>query len=225
MVSVDMCEHGWPGSGCKDCDTEVQAASLLSSNRMIEDLIRKLDAWSKYSFQEMHQASARQLFKEAKATIEDIYLENLARQLYQSWRTRPGYVPWVEHGNSEMQEMARRIIRKARDESASPAQSKKSEAPQSIIVGSAFRQVDIDALWLACRLDVSALSRDVPVTLRADAQLRIQRLAEEGVIQHKIGQRPTLACYAWQGDGPEPPHWYASDGTLVFRSYEDYCDD
>lgn len=31
--------------------------------------------------------------------------------------------------------------------------------------------------------------------------------------------------YVWTGEGPEPARWFAPDGTLVYRSYEDYCDD
>jgi hypothetical protein len=29
----------------------------------------------------------------------------------------------------------------------------------------------------------------------------------------------------WNGPGPMPPRWTADDGTIVYRSYEDYCDD
>lgn len=31
--------------------------------------------------------------------------------------------------------------------------------------------------------------------------------------------------YRWKGPGPAPAKWWADDGTLVYRSYEDYCDD
>ena len=31
--------------------------------------------------------------------------------------------------------------------------------------------------------------------------------------------------YRWKGEGPAPTHWYAEDGTKVYRSYADYCDD
>jgi hypothetical protein len=31
--------------------------------------------------------------------------------------------------------------------------------------------------------------------------------------------------YKWIGDGPEPAKWTAPDGTIVYRSYEDYVDD
>ena len=31
--------------------------------------------------------------------------------------------------------------------------------------------------------------------------------------------------YRWKGPGPAPAKWTAEDGTIVHRSYEDYCDD
>jgi len=31
--------------------------------------------------------------------------------------------------------------------------------------------------------------------------------------------------YRWQGEGPPPRRWRAADGTVVYRSYADYCDD
>lgn len=31
--------------------------------------------------------------------------------------------------------------------------------------------------------------------------------------------------HRWQGEGPPPAKWWAADGTLVYRSYADYCDD
>ena len=31
--------------------------------------------------------------------------------------------------------------------------------------------------------------------------------------------------YTWSGSGPEPKKWTAPDGTVVYRSYGDYCDD
>ena len=31
--------------------------------------------------------------------------------------------------------------------------------------------------------------------------------------------------YRWKGPGPAPAKWTAEDGTIVYRSYEDYCDD
>lgn len=36
---------------------------------------------------------------------------------------------------------------------------------------------------------------------------------------------PLHPYYQWKGEGPPPAHWYAPDGTKVYRSYEDYCDD
>ncbi len=29
--------------------------------------------------------------------------------------------------------------------------------------------------------------------------------------------------YRWKGEGPPPPKWRAADGTVVYRSYADYC--
>lgn len=31
--------------------------------------------------------------------------------------------------------------------------------------------------------------------------------------------------HRWKGKGDPPPSWYATDGTKVYRSYADYCDD
>lgn len=30
--------------------------------------------------------------------------------------------------------------------------------------------------------------------------------------------------YDWPGDEPPPSRWRASDGTIVYRSFSDYCD-
>jgi hypothetical protein len=35
---------------------------------------------------------------------------------------------------------------------------------------------------------------------------------------------PTKPEYNWQGDGPPPRRWRAKNGTIVYRSYSDYCD-
>lgn len=31
--------------------------------------------------------------------------------------------------------------------------------------------------------------------------------------------------YRWKGSGPAPSRWTADDGTVVYRSYADYCMD
>lgn len=31
--------------------------------------------------------------------------------------------------------------------------------------------------------------------------------------------------HPWKGPGPMPAKWTADDGTIVYRSYADYCDD
>lgn len=47
---------------------------------------------------------------------------------------------------------------------------------------------------------------------------RIQSARKDAAIEG--GER-----FKWAGEGPEPARWTASDGTVVYRSYEDYCDD
>ena len=53
-------------------------------------------------------------------------------------------------------------------------------------------QDDVDALWLACRIDLSALP-GMHKSLQAKAQLRLQRLVSAGVVKHEIGSDPVLA--------------------------------
>jgi hypothetical protein len=43
----------------------------------------------------------------------DEIVEVTARGIYASWYAQPGYVPWVERGNSVKQEEARRMARSA----------------------------------------------------------------------------------------------------------------
>ena len=52
-------------------------------------------------------------------------------------------------------------------------------------------QTDVDALWLACRVDIGAIS-DEPNRLRGEAQLRLQRLMSAGIVSHDIGTRPII---------------------------------
>ena len=30
--------------------------------------------------------------------------------------------------------------------------------------------------------------------------------------------------YRWSGDGDPPPRWTAMDGTIVYRTFSDFCD-
>lgn len=52
-------------------------------------------------------------------------------------------------------------------------------------------QDDIDALWLACRVDIDI--GDNPRNLRQRAQLRLQRLVSAGIVEHEIGARPLVS--------------------------------
>jgi hypothetical protein len=49
---------------------------------------------------------------------------------------------------------------------------------------------------------------------------------QQPVIERREAEQTDLPEHLrWQGDGPVPANWYAADGTKVYRSYEDYCDD
>lgn len=54
----------------------------------------------------------------------------------------------------------------------------------------------------------------------SDAALSIEELAKRRVEADKLEP-----IYRWDGEGPAPASWYAGDGTKVYRSYADYCDD
>jgi hypothetical protein len=49
-----------------------------------------------------------------------------------------------------------------------------------------------------------------------------------GLVIQFPAKRPkatAAADYRWPGPGPAPARWTASDGTICYRSYSDYCDD
>ncbi|MBM3927619.1 MAG: hypothetical protein FJ335_04050 [Sphingomonadales bacterium] len=46
---------------------------------------------------------------QAKSTSDRLANDAAAKALYDSWSSQPGWVPWVERGNSDMQEEARRL--------------------------------------------------------------------------------------------------------------------
>lgn len=54
----------------------------------------------------------------------------------------------------------------------------------------------------------------------SDTDLSAEELASRRAEADKL--EPT---YRWDGEGPAPASWYAGDGTKVYRSYADYCDD
>lgn len=53
----------------------------------------------------------------------------------------------------------------------------------------------------------------------------VDRLRAQNEELRKTNMELWDKLYAWTGDGPAPAKWTAPDGTLVYRSYEDYCDD
>lgn len=77
-------------------------------------------------------------------------------------------------------------------------------------------------------------SRIAGITLGEDgANLTPEDIAREinRSMDHKGRAFSTFAAstkpddYQWTGPGPEPSRWTAPDGAIVYRSYEDYCDD
>lgn len=48
---------------------------------------------------------------EAPADADGLRLEATAREIYDSWKDEPGWVPWVEGGNSTKQDVARQRAR------------------------------------------------------------------------------------------------------------------
>lgn len=43
---------------------------------------------------------------------------------------------------------------------------------------------------------------------------------------HYLYRAETYApAHRWSGEGNPPARWWGSDGTLVYRSFADYCDD
>jgi hypothetical protein len=60
---------------------------------------------------ELHSAIATtQAPAPAAPVLSDEMREKLARLIYEQWADRPGYVPWVEGGNSFKQDDARAIL-------------------------------------------------------------------------------------------------------------------
>ena len=55
-----------------------------------------------------------------------------------------------------------------------------------------LKQIDIEALWLLARVDLSAFDPELRGA-RGQAQLRLQRLADIGVITMSLRERPRLA--------------------------------
>lgn len=59
-------------------------------------------------------------------------VEALARDIYDEWKAEPGFVPWVEGGNSHRQDEARMLARAALDDGlfAAPQQTARNGAKQ-----------------------------------------------------------------------------------------------
>lgn len=56
-------------------------------------------------------------------------MEAKARAIYDQWSDQPGWVPWVESGNSHRQDDARRIAVADYENHTNPAKSPQNPAP------------------------------------------------------------------------------------------------
>lgn len=73
MSNVDMCEHDWPGTGCRECMREAHKAKISTlEDRILGEIESKMLAEA-----ELHEAAENAL--KADARIEE--LENMIHQL------------------------------------------------------------------------------------------------------------------------------------------------
>lgn len=104
----DASKPGYPESPERDAlrlAAELEAAAVRA---LLDDPAPQIDP-------EMLKAAARMLQSVAarEAAASEACIEATARAIYQQWFEQPGWVPWVEHGNSTRQDDARRLARRA----------------------------------------------------------------------------------------------------------------
>ena len=85
-----------------DFDAERQAR--LEAERQVADLIEARDNRVAKRVAAIDELTDRA--EKAERQVGELR-EQLARAIYRSWYAAPGYVPWVERGNSTMQNKAR----------------------------------------------------------------------------------------------------------------------
>ncbi|AZD50527.1 hypothetical protein [Pseudomonas chlororaphis] len=86
-----------PALGSVSCTVDARAVQALFAE--LESLKAEIPGWTE-----------RELLL---ITENEALLEVAARTTYETWSQQPGYVPWVEHGNSLKQEEARAMVRAA----------------------------------------------------------------------------------------------------------------
>lgn len=87
----------------------------LAAEAKVETLQTEFDGYKadQRSVDDFHieKIAELQVSVETLTRERDEALEALARQIYDAWKTIPGWVPWVERGNSQKQEFARQKAR------------------------------------------------------------------------------------------------------------------
>lgn len=78
---------------------------------------------------------------------------------------------------------------------------------------------------LAQRIAVLEADAGNDLEYKRITKAEVDRLMAQNEELRKTNMELRDKIYAWTGDGPAPAKWTAPDGTLVYRSYEDYCDD
>lgn len=48
---------------------------------------------------------------------------------------------------------------------------------------------------------------------------------EDGSCSYMYDSERIYPPFKWNGEWPPPPKWTTADGTIVYRTYADYCDD
>lgn len=109
----------------------------------------------------------------------------------------------------------------------------KRSVPADQIEGSGWEYLNIQRRWRCnvCRLQLEAM-RDIGTAnemasghLLSVAAFPSATITSDGKATGGDDMSQLAQEHQWKGPGPAPAKWFAEDGTLVYRSYSDYCDD
>jgi len=84
MANIDMCDHGWPGSGCKDCKREAKLEPL--AKQLYDAKPRYIQVLAKVEWNSLSHAEKKEFYKLAEvawnfpADSDDVILEALREE-------------------------------------------------------------------------------------------------------------------------------------------------